>query len=66
MTGEDLDIIHIANKYRTSSSVEISTSINRQGIEISSVIVRRRLNEQGLYKLKLLAKPLLSDTHILN
>src|SRR5579871_3087707 len=37
--------------------------MNEQGIDISSVIVRRRLNEQGLYKLQLLAKPLLSDDY---
>ena len=34
-----------------------------QGTNISSSTVRRRLNEQGLYKLKPLKKPLLSDTH---
>src|SRR5579871_374460 len=60
---EDLDIITIAKKYRTSSSAEISILMSRQKINISSRTVRRRLNEEGLYKLKPLAKPLLSDTH---
>src|SRR5579871_1754444 len=60
---EDLDIITMAKKYRTSSSAEISISMSRQKIDISSRTVRRRLNEEGLYKLKPLAKPLLSDTH---
>jgi transposase len=60
---EDLDIISIAKRLRTSLSVEISTSISRQRTDISSRIVRRRLNEQGFYKLQPLKKPLLSDTH---
>src|SRR5579871_4796404 len=37
--------------------------MNEQGIDISSVIVRKRLNEQSLYKLQLLAKLLLSYDH---
>src|SRR5579871_1213162 len=37
--------------------------MNEQGIDISLVIVRRRLNEQGLFKLQPLAKPLLSNDH---
>ena len=60
---EDLDIISITKRLRTSSSAKISTLINKQGIDISSVTVRRRLNEQGLYKLQPLKKPLLSDKH---
>ena len=60
---EDLDIVSIAKKLRTSSSAEISISMKRQGTDISSATVRRRLNEEGLYKLQPLKKPLLSDTH---
>ena len=60
---EDLDIISIAKRLRTSSSAEISISISGQGTDISSRTVRRRLNEEGFYKLQPLKKPLLSDTH---
>ena len=60
---EDTNIVSIAKRLRTSSSAEISISVNRQGTNISSRIVRCQLNEQGLYKLKPLLKPLLSDTH---
>ena len=41
-------------------------SMDKQGVDISSAIVRRQLHEKGLYKLQLLKKPLLSDTHRLN
>ena len=58
-----MNIISMTKKLRTRSSAEISQIMNEQGIDISSVIVRRRLNEQGLFKLQLLAKPLLSDNH---
>ena len=50
-------------KLRTRLSAEISQIMNEQRIDISSVTVRRRLNEQGLFKLQLLAKPLLSDNY---
>src|SRR5579871_6697273 len=60
---EDLDIVTIAKKNRTKTLAEISISIDKQGTTISKAIVRRRLNEQSLYKLQLLKKPLLSDTH---
>jgi transposase len=60
---EDLDIISIAKKQRTSSSIDISMEMSKQGIDISPSTVRRRLNEQGLYKLEPLKKPLLSDKH---
>src|SRR5579871_5723976 len=50
-------------KHRTSSSMEISLSMNKQGIDISLSTVRRRLNEQSLHKIELLKKPLLSDTN---
>jgi transposase len=60
---EDINIITTAKRLRSISSTEISTSVTRQGINISSATVRRRLNEQGLYKLQPLKKPLLSDTH---
>ena len=48
---EDLDIITIAKKNRTKTLAEISTSMNKQGTTISKVTVRRKLNEQSLYKL---------------
>ena len=60
---EDLDIITIAKKQRTSSLADISTAISRQGTDISLMTVKRRLNEQNLYKLKPLLKPLLSENH---
>src|SRR5579871_4094458 len=60
---EDLDIVTIAKKNRTKILAKISTSIDKQGTTISKAIVRRRLNEQGLYKLQPLKKLLLSDTH---
>jgi transposase len=63
---EDLDIISIAKKHRTSSSTEISTLMKRQGTDISPATVRSRLNEQGLFKLQPLSKPLLSETHRIN
>src|SRR5579871_4238375 len=60
---EDLDIITIAKKNRTKTLAEIYISIDKQGITISKAIVKKRLNEQSLYKLQLLKKLLLSDTH---
>ena len=60
---EDLDIVTIAKKNRTKTLAEISTSLDKQGTTISKATVRRRLNEQGLYKLQPLKKLLLSDTH---
>jgi transposase len=60
---EDQDIVSIAKKQKTSTLVDISTSMSRQGTDISYETVRRRLNEQGLFKLKPLLKPLLLDTH---
>ena len=53
----------MAKKQRTSTLSDISTSMSRQGTDISLVTVKRRLDEQGLYKLKPLLKPLLSDNH---
>ena len=47
---EDLDIVTIVKKNRTKTLAEISTSIDKQGTTISKATVRRRLNEQGLYK----------------
>src|SRR5579871_392904 len=41
----------------------ISLSMSKQGTDISSSTVRRRLNEQSLHKLESLKKPLLSDTN---
>jgi len=60
---EDLDIINIAKKQRTSTLTDISTSMSRKGTDISLMTVKRRLDEQGLYKLKPLLKPLLLDHH---
>ena len=60
---EDLDIVAIAKKNRTKTLAEISTSMDKQGTTLSIATVSRRLNEQGLYKLQLLKKPLLSDTN---
>ena len=42
---EDLDIISIAKRLRTSLSADISTSISRKGTDISSRTMRRRLNK---------------------
>jgi hypothetical protein len=53
----------MAKKQRTSTLADISISMSRQGTDISYVTVKRRLNEQGFYKLKPLLKPLLLDTH---
>ena len=63
---EDLDIISIVKKQRTSTLADISMSMSKQGTEISSATVGHRLDEQGLYKLKPLLKPLLSDINRLN
>ena len=60
---EDLDIISMAKKQRTSTLTNISTSMSRQGTDISLMTVKRRLDEEGLYKLKPLLKPLLLDKH---
>src|SRR5579871_4098541 len=60
---ENLDIVTIAKKNRTKTLAEISISMNKKGTIISKAIVRKRLNEQGLYKLQLLKRPLLSDTY---
>ena len=60
---EDLDIVAIAKKNRTKTLAEISISMDKQGTTISKTTIGRRLNEQGLYKLQLLKKSLISDTH---
>lgn len=60
---EDLDIVTIAKKNRTKTLAKISTSMDKQGTTLSIATVSRRLNEQGLYKLQPLKKPLLSDTN---
>ena len=60
---EDLDIISMAKKQRTSTLADISISMSRQGTDISLMTVKQRLNEQGLHKLKPLLKPLLLDNH---
>src|SRR5271157_2766346 len=54
---EDKKIISKTKRLRTNLSAKISISMKRQGIDISSAIIRRRLNEEGLYKLQLLKKP---------
>ena len=58
-----MDIIHIAKKHRTNTLAEISTTMSRQGVDISLNTVMRRLNKEGLYKLQPLKKPLLLDNH---
>jgi transposase len=63
---EDLDIISMAKKQRTTTLANISTSMSKQGTNISLMTVKRRLNEQGLHKMKPLLKPLLQDTHRAN
>ena len=60
---EDKKIISKTKRPQINSSAKISISMKRQGIDISSATVRRRLNEEGLYKLQLLKKSLLSDSH---
>ena len=55
---EDLNITTIAKKNKIKTLTEISTLLDKQ-----KATVRRKLNEQGLYKLQPLKKPLLSDTH---
>ena len=56
----------MAKRLRSSTLKDISTSIRKQGTNISRATVKHRLDEQGLYKLQPLKKPLLSDTHRLN
>src|SRR5579871_4304020 len=60
---EDLDIVTIAKKNRTKILADISISIDKQRTTLSKAIIKKRLNEQGLYKLQLLKKPLLLDFH---
>src|SRR5579871_3390565 len=60
---EDLDIVTIVKKNKTKTLADISTSIDKQGTTLSKATIRRRLNEQGLYKLQLLKKSLLLDSH---
>jgi len=60
---EDLDIINIAKKQKTSLLADISMEMSRKGTDILLMTVKRRLNEQNLYKLKPLLKPLLSENH---
>lgn len=51
----------IAKKHRTSTLADISTAMSKQGTNLSLETVRQRLNEQSIFKLQPLAKPLLSD-----
>src|SRR5579871_6377281 len=60
---KDLDIISMAKKQRTSTLVDISISMSRQGTNISFMTVKRKLNEESLYKLKSLLKLLLSENY---
>src|SRR5579871_6597976 len=60
---KDLDIVTIAKKNRTKTLADISTSMDKQGTTLSKATIKRRLNKQGLYKLQLLKKPLLLDSH---
>src|SRR5579871_3427371 len=53
----------MAKKQRTSTLADISTVMSKQETDISLMTVKRRLNKQNLYKLKLLLKPLLSEKH---
>ena len=48
---KNLDITSITKRLRISSSAKISILISKQKIDISPATVRRKLNEQGLYKL---------------
>ena len=63
---EDTNIVTMAKRLRSSTLKDISTSVRKQGTNISRATVKCRLDEQGLYKLQPLKKPLLSDTHRLN
>ena len=63
---EDQDIISLAKRQRSSTLADISISMSKKGTDISSTTVRCRLNDQGLYKLKPLLKPLLSDINTIN
>lgn len=49
---EDTDIVTIAKKHTKSSSADVSSLISKKGVNVSSVTVRRRLNEKGFYYLK--------------
>jgi transposase len=60
---EDLDIISMAKKQRISTLADISTSMSKQGTEVSLMTIKRRLNEEGLHKLQPLVKPLLLEKH---
>jgi hypothetical protein len=53
----------MAKKQKTSTLADISISMSRKETDISLTTVKRRLNKQGLYKLKPLLKPLLLDTY---
>src|SRR5579871_1335765 len=56
----------MVKKQRISTLANISILISKQGTKISLMIIKRRLNKQGLYKLQPLVKPLLLDKYRLN
>ena len=56
----------MAKKQKISILADISILMSKQGIKISLMIIKRRLNKQSLYKLQLLVKLLLLDKHRLN
>ena len=50
--SQNMKIVSIAKRLKSSSSTDISISMDRQGISISPTTVKYQLNEQDLTKLR--------------
>lgn len=59
----DKAILKAAEKTPSTSSSRIQLDLESRGVRVSARTVRRRLNEQGLHKLRPLRKPLLKEEH---
>jgi transposase len=61
--AQDKRIVRLAMKKHDITAGEIQKKLEKQGVEISSRTVRRRLGESGGKFLKEIQKPLLSEKH---
>ena len=59
--AQDKRIVKMATKKNDITSTEIQRKLEKQGVEVSSRTIRRRLGESGGKFMKEISKPLLSE-----
>src|SRR3954471_11881246 len=64
--AQDKRIVKLAKKKHNITSTEIQKELKKQGVEVSSRTIRRRLGESGGKFVKEVSKPLLSEKHRAN